>query len=255
MQNCTECFGKKWYAKLDGHGRQIVNKDGLRLWRCFRCGHVQTEHAAPIPPSHIRTGANILYFDLEVSYSLVYNYGLKVPSKYISPDNLIHSYIILGWAASYMHQTKVYSAFLKSNEIKDWDDARILPDLRELMESADILAGHNVVSYDIKRANTRFLKNGLPGVIGKKTLDTLKIARSKLAFESNTLDEICRELGLRGKDPMTRDDWLAIQAGKTEAIRKAATYNIRDVTQGKEVMASLQPFANVKKFYGSVAIE
>lgn len=260
MQNCDNCFGKKWYAKLDKSGVQMVDADGLRLWRCFRCGKVQTERAAPIPPKHVRTGANILYFDLEVSYSLLYNYGLKVPSKYIAKDNLLQRYIILGWAASYMHETKIYSDFLTSKEITKWNDSRILPRLRELMSGADILAGHNVDGYDVRRSNTRFVLNNMDGILvggsgGKKTLDTLKIARSKFAFESNTLDEICAALGLRGKDPMSREDWLKIQAGDEKTIAKAAKYNVNDVRQGKAVLKKLQPYSGKSSFYGSVGIE
>jgi hypothetical protein len=255
VQNCDECFGKRWYTKLDKKGKQIVNRGGQRLWRCFRCGHVQIERAPTIPPIHIRKGANVLYIDLEVSYSEVYNYGLKVPSKYMSFENLVHPYFIIAWAASYMHERTVYSDVVTPKDALKWNDAKILPRLYELMDSADIIAGHNVDSYDIKRANARFFINGLGAVTEKKTLDTLKIARRKFAFESNCLDYICQVLGLRGKDPITRSDWLAVMAGDAKIIDKVARYNVNDVKIGKEVLKKLQAYSGKKAYYGTVSIE
>jgi hypothetical protein len=255
MQNCEICYGKRWYAKLDKNGVQMKNPDGLRQWRCFRCGTVQTERAKPIPPIHVRTGANILYIDLEVSFTEVYNYGLKVPSKYISPENLIHPYYIIGWSASYMHETKIYHDVISPQDAIKWSDAVILPRLFELMQSADIIAGHNVDSYDIKRANTRFFVNGMGAVTDKKTLDTLKIARRKFAFESNRLSYICEVLGLRGKDDITRADWLAVLTGDAKVIKKIERYNINDVRIGKNVLKKMQAYSGKKTYYGSTDIE
>jgi hypothetical protein len=254
MQNCEFCYGKRWYAKLDKRGVQMVDADGRRLWRCFRCGTVDAERAKPIPPIHIRTGANILYIDLEVSFSLTYNYGLKVPSKYISPDNLLKPYYIIGWAASYMHEKTIYHDAVTPGDALAWSDAKILPRLFELMQSADIIAGHNVDNYDMKRANTRFFLNGLGAVAGKKTLDTLKIARQKFGFESNRLDDICKTLGLRGKDNVTHADWLAVMEGNEKTINKISRYNVTDVRSGKEVLRRLQAYAGKKSYYGSVVM-
>ncbi len=255
MTNCENCFGKKWYAKLDSRGVQMVDRDGLRLWRCFRCGTVQTERAVPIPPTHLRTGASILYFDLEVSYSLTYNYGLKVPGKYIPPDNLVKPFFIIAWSASYMHQPTIYHDTVTPAEAMAWDDNRILPRLNELMLSADILAGHNVDKYDIRRANARFIVNDLDAITGKKTFDTLKIARSKFAFESNRLDYICQILGLDGKDHITSEEWRQVMEGDAKVLGRIEKYNMKDVRSGKRVLNKLQGYAGKKFGYGAVGID
>ena len=256
MTNCPDCFGKKWLAKIDKRtGLQIKDGQGRKLFFCFRCGRVVAEEINSFLPTHLRLKANVLYFDLEVSLSQYYNYGARVPNKFLSPDNLIRPYFIICWSAGYMHSRTIWSDCVTAEEALAGDDSRILPRLQELMASADILAGHNVDAYDVKRANTRLLLTGGEPVIGKKTFDTLKIARSKFAFESNRLGDICAALGLRGKDGVTGDDWRAIMRGDEKPLRKVARYNARDVRAGKAVLGVLQKYSGKKVDYGTVKLE
>lgn len=256
MQNCTVCYGKKWFAHIDRKtGLQRVHKDGRRIWKCYRCGNIQEESSPVILPKIYRTTANVLYIDLEVSKSLVYNYGLKVPSKYMNFDNLAQEYYIICWSASYLNSDTVWSECVTPAEARKWSDKRILKRLRDLMDSADIIAGHNVDGYDMKRANTRFLLNGLPPVIGKKTHDTLKIARQKFAFESNRLDYISQRLGFRAKDDITNDDWLKIvKTGDKATLAKVNKYCAGDVKNGKDIMQTLVKWSGKKDEFGAVTV-
>lgn len=254
MQNCTECYGKRWYAKLNKRtGLQEKNRDGKLLWRCYRCGHVQSEPTRVVIPQVIRTGASILYLDIEVSKSLYFNYGSRVPSKHLRSDDLLHEYYIICWSASYLHDEKVWSECVTPDDAKNWTDARILEKIRNLMASADIIAGHNVDAFDIRKLNTRFEKNGLEPVINKPTYDTLKIARSKLAFESNKLDDILKFYGLRPKDDISNDDWLEIvKTPNKKVLKKVMDYNVNDVTGGKQVLRRFIPISGKSNDYGSL---
>lgn len=268
MQNCESCGGKKWFAHIDRNtGLQrrhhIKTVDGfeydLRIWKCWRCGNVQDE-VEPFIPLRYRTTANILYIDLEVSKSAVYNYGLPVKSGYINPDDLVLDYFIICWSASYVGSDRVWSDCVTQKDVKAWragkkPDGRILGRLQELMSNADLLAGHNVDRYDVKRANTRFLLNGLEPVTDKKTHDTLKIARSKFAFESNRLDYISKKLGLRPKDDIRNSDWLKIvNTGDEKTLAKVLRYNRGDVRSGKGILEKLMIYSGKKEYYGSVTL-
>jgi hypothetical protein len=263
LQNCEECGGKKWFAHIDhktGLQRKhhIKTVDGveydLRIWKCWRCANIQ-EEVAPFVPIKYRTIANILYIDLEVSKSQVFSYGLRVPSGYINPEDLFREYYIICWSASYIGKEKIWSDCVTPEEAREWSDKRILGNLQELMASADILAGHNVDSYDLKRSNTRFLLNGLEPVTGKKTLDSLKIARSKFHFESNRLDYISQKLGLRPKDDIRNSDWLKIvTTGDGPTLRKVLRYNKGDVTSGKGVLERLMKYSGKKANYGAIKL-
>lgn len=254
MQNCEECFGKRWYAKLSRKtGLQLKDRDGNLLWRCWRCGHVQTEPLKPTLPVTVRTDASILYLDIESSKSLYYSYGARVASGYLRTDDLVREYFIICWSASYLHDDHVWSDSVNIKEAQAWNDGNILQKIHDLMESADIIAGHNVDRFDIRKLNTRFARHGIEPVVGKKTIDTLKIARSKMAFESNKLDYISRFYGFRPKDDITDDDWRQLLEKPDKALlNKIQTYNIGDVNSGKSVLRKLMRMANKKPYYGSV---
>jgi hypothetical protein len=264
MQNCERCGGRKWFSHIDrktGLQRKhhIKLTDGteydLRIWRCWRCGQVQ-EETRPFIPLQYRTSANILYIDIEVSKSLYFNYGNKVYSNYLNVADLYKERYIISWAASYVGSKTVWSDCVTGKEAKKWTDARILPQLRELMESADIIAGHNVDSFDVKHINARLLLNEQEPVTGKKTLDTLKIARQKFAFESNKLDYISQKLGLRPKDDIRNEDWLNIvKTGDEKTLAKVLKYNKGDVTSGKGVLERLMKYSGKRTDYGAQSLD
>jgi uncharacterized protein YprB with RNaseH-like and TPR domain len=124
------------------------------------------------------------------------------------------------------------------------------------MDAADILAGHNLDLFDVKHVNARLLLNGLEPVIGKKTLDTLKIARSKFAFESNRLDFISQALGFRPKDDIRNSDWLKIvTTGDAKTLKKVNKYCKGDVVNGKNVMQTLMKHSGKKTNYGAQSLD
>lgn len=264
MQNCEQCGGKRWFSHLDAktglqRKHHIKTADGfeydLRIWKCFRCGNIQ-EEVAPFVPIEYRTIANILYFDLEVSKSMMFNYGLRVPSGYINPEDLYRDFYIICWSASYVGKSTVWSECVTSKEAQKWNDKRILVRLHELMESADILAGHNIDKFDLRKVNARFLLNGMEPITHKKTLDTLKIARSKFSFESNRLDYISQKLGLRPKDDIRNSDWLKIvTSGDEKTLKKVNKYCRGDVTSGKGVLEKLMKFSGKRVDYGAIALD
>lgn len=263
MQNCENCGGKRWLAKINKrtglqekhHIKGDEVEYDLRVWRCWRCGNTQEEETPFIPMAR-RPKASVLYLDLEVSKSMMFNYGLSVPSGYINPDDLIKPFYIICWSASYLGSDTVWSDCVTQKEAKKWDDSRILPRLQELMQSADLLAGHNLDRFDLRKANTRFLLNGIEPIVGKKTLDTLKIARAKFAFESNRLDFISQALGLRPKDDIRNADWLRIvTSGDPATLRKVNKYCRGDVKNGMGILERLMRYSGKRDYYGTVTLE
>jgi len=243
MRLCENCYRRHWRAKINkSTGLQVKHNNGNLVYVCIFCGNVQEEDE-PVIPIPERIQANILYIDLETSKSLYYNYGAKVPSKYLRCDNLVHEWYMIGWAASYVGSDKVWSQVVSPESARDWNDADIVGRLWELMNAAEIIAGHNVDGFDLKRCNTRFAKHKLPPITGKKTLDTLKIARSKHSFESNTLQFISEWYGFDGKDDITNQDWINAMNGDAKTLQRIEKYNRGDVIHGKQVLEELLPIA------------
>lgn len=251
MKRCENCFRRHWRAKIDKTtGLQIKHKNGNLVYVCIWCGHVQEEEPGIIPiPERIK--ANILYIDIETSKSLYYNYGPRVPSRYLREDDLVHEWFMISWSASYIGNSTVWSQIVTPKKALQWDDREIVKRLWDLMNSAEIIAGHNVQGFDFKRCNTRFAKHNLPPITGKKFIDTLKLAKSNYSFERNTLDYICKFYGLRGKDEVTNEDWLKILKGDKPTFEKIEKYNRRDVIEGKIVLEKLIPSANKRETFGA----
>lgn len=159
---------------------------------------------------------------------------------------------MIGWAASYVGNDTVWSQFVSSKESIAADDSQIAEKLHGLMNAAEIIAGHNVDGFDIKKCNTMFKFHGLPPITGKKTIDTLKIARSKYSFESNGLDYISQVLGFSGKDDINNQDWINAMHGDKPTLEKIKTYCIGDVSNGKKILMELLPIANKKLNFGAL---
>lgn len=252
MRICENCGARHWRAKLNKQtGLQVRHKNGQKVFICVKCGTAQEEETGVIPSSQ-RPLANILYLDIETSKSLYYNYGPKVPSKYLNTDDLVHEWYMISWAASLVGSETVWTQIVTPTQAREWDDSAILQRLHDLMDASEIIAGHNVDAFDFKKINTRFMLHGIPPITGKKTIDTLKIARSKLSLESNKLDWIEHRIGLLGKDKITNADWLAAMSGDAATLNRIKTYNIGDVTQGKAVLEWLLPIASKKELLGAV---
>ena len=251
MQLCENCLRRHWKAKLNKNGTQVKHRNGNLVYICIYCGTAQEEDNTFIETNR-GIQANILYIDTEISKSIYYNYGAKVPSKYLSYHNLISEWYMMGWCASYHGQETIWSGFLSGKDSKAHNDGAIAGRLWELMNAAEIIAGHNVDGFDLKKCNTVFLRHGLPFITGKKTIDTLKLARSKLSLESNALDYISQYLGFSGKDDITNDDWIAAMNGNTKTLKKIEKYCQGDVRTGKQVLNKFLPLANKKANFGAI---
>lgn len=256
MRLCKNCLRRHWRAKINkATGLQVKHQNGNLVYVCIYCGNVQEEEAQFLP-SPDRIQANILYIDTENSTSVYENYGAKVPSKYLSYQNLVHEWFMLGWSASYIGSDIVWTGFVTPDEAKKRTDKGIAQRLHNLMNAAEIIAGHNVDGFDLKKCNTVFMRHGLSpistvGPGAKKTIDTLKLARSKLSHESNCLDYLAKYYGLNGKDEITKEDWRMATAGDKKTLKKIEVYCKGDVVNGKGVLEKFIPLANKKFSFGA----
>ena len=96
-------------------------------------------------------------------------------------------------------------------------------------DEADIVVGHNLAGFDTKKLRGAWLELGLPEPRPFKTIDTLKVAR-EFGFESNTLDALCKRLGIPAKtDKYSVEVARAACAGTLAAQRKITRYNKGDI--------------------------
>ena len=83
----------------------------------------------------------------------------------------------------------------------EWGDGKqgMLERVWEAVDEADIVVGHNIVGFDLKKLNTEWRDAGFMAPRPYKTVDTLREARKQFGDESKTLDALCERLGVGGK--------------------------------------------------------
>lgn len=183
--------------------------------------------------------AKILFADLELSPNLGYSWGGKWEVNIL--DYAKEWQIIsIGWKWE-GGKTQVVCM----GDFPDKDDRRLVLKLYDLFQEADIIICHNGDSFDIKKAKTRFLFHGLPPTKQLITIDTKKIAKKYFSFNSNSLDDLGKHLGLGRKVHHEGFElWLKCMSGNKSAWRRMKKYNAGDVDLLEKIYQKLRPWVS-----------
>jgi len=115
--------------------------------------------------------------------------------------------------------------------------------LREILDSADIVSGHNSQRFDDKKTNARLLKHGIDPPSPYLTIDTLKAARRRFQNPSNRLDALGDILGVGRKVVHTgKHLWFGCMSGDEKSWRLMKRYNKQDVQLLERVYERLLPW-------------
>lgn len=113
----------------------------------------------------------------------------------------------------------------------------------EWYDAADIVVGHNLDRFDTKHLKAGWAEYGWASPSPWKTVDTLKVARAEFAFESNTLDALCKRLGITAKSgKYDAETAHAACDGDEKAQRKIKAYNIGDIRATEAAYDRLRPW-------------
>jgi len=191
----------------------------------------------------VHNDLRILLLDMEISYAVYYAFPSK-REQYLSPKNIKHPQFCICAAWKWHNEVSIYSIKITDDHRtfkKDFrNDFIIAKKLHEVMSEADIIVAHNGDAFDIKHANTLFIKHGLGPIPEKKSIDTLKVARRYFNFAGNDLDTLSKRFGGDGK--IDKPDWILLTDGDEEEIYKATTYCISDVNELERVFVNIRPY-------------
>jgi len=186
--------------------------------------------------------AKILLFDIETAPNLAYVWG-----KY--EQNVIdyqHEWYMLTFAYKWYGEKKVHGRALpdyRGYKKGSMDDKKLVSELRDLFDEADIIVGHNGDQFDIKKSNARFLVHGLPPPSPYKTVDTKKVAKKYFNFNSNKLDDLGQHLGLGRKEKHEGFElWLGCMRGDPKSWAHMLKYNKQDVNLLESVYETMKPW-------------
>lgn len=183
-----------------------------------------------------------LYFDVETSYCTGWFWRPSYKTS-ISYNQIFQ-------------ESKIICICYKFEGDKDvsyltWDkgcDKKMMDKFFKVINEADEVISHNGINFDVKWIRTRFLAHGYTSMPDIKSLDTLRIARTKFKFNSNRLNDIGITLGLGQKmDTGGIDLWHdIIQRNSKEAMSRMVAYCQQDVILLEKIFLKLKGFSPVK---------
>ena len=182
----------------------------------------------------------ILFLDIETSMMLYGIFSLRLDS-YGTPAHIIRDWNIITAAYKWQGDKKIHVLSVPKNDV--FNDYKLVKKLKVVIESADIVVGHNVVAFDLKKIETRCIKHKLDPMPAVQCVDTLKVARQVFKFTSNKLDYIAKFLGVGGKTDNTRGLWVRILQGDGTALAEMKKYNKNDVKIQEKVYNKLKGYA------------
>jgi len=182
----------------------------------------------------------VLLIDIETTPLQVHCWGTW--KQRIGHEQVINDWFMLSYSAKWLFDSKMYGSVLTPREALNKDDSRIAKELWKLFDQADVLIGHNILRFDLPKAQTRFLINKLAPPSPFRVIDTLKVAQQNFRFASNKLDYI-GQLLLNDKKLHTEYQlWLRCLDGDAPSLEEMLIYNKKDVLLLEEAYVFLRPY-------------
>lgn len=183
----------------------------------------------------------IILFDIETSLIIATTFTLY-PER-IPHDGILQDWFILSGAWKELGSKTVQSVSVADfKRTKLDDDYDVVKAIRNGLLDADIVVGHNLDKFDIRKLNTRLIFHGLPPLPKIQTIDTLKVAKKIGQFTSNRLDYLSKYLVGRGKEKTTPDLWMKCMNGDKKSLAEMTHYNKIDVIRLEEVYKKFKPY-------------
>ncbi len=183
----------------------------------------------------------ILLLDIETQPDLVYTWGVYEQNAISVKEH----WQLLSFSAKWLGGKHITRGLPDYKGYKPGgSDEKLLDELWDLLDEADIVVAHNGVDFDIKKINARFLALGFLPPSPYKVVDTKRALKQIAAFSSNKLNWLCKQLELGEKTAEHQDFqmWLDCMAGDKKAWEKMLKYNHHDVELLEELFTTIRPW-------------
>lgn len=180
----------------------------------------------------------VLFWDIETNPGLFYGWSMRYEPFYQLKGTSV-SCVAYKWE----HENKVHTIRLsKSEHLKDArDDKSIIEKMSKVINEADVMIAHNGDSFDWKKFNARVLHHNLPPLKKPKLVDTLKMVRSQMKFDSHKLGDLCKQLEVSLKIENEKNLFVkALTCWKS--YKKLYKYCVGDVIALEDVYNKLKPY-------------
>lgn len=178
-----------------------------------------------------------LFYDIETSPNLVLSWqiGSRVS---LGIESIVKEREIICICWKWEGENKIHSL-----EWNNGEDKELVRKFSKVLESANVVIGHNSDSFDNKVFKGRCLYHHIPIQTKYKGVDTLKISRRLFKLNSNKLDYIARFLGLGQKPHTGFQLWKDIVLkNDKKAMKKMVDYCKNDVILLEKIYKKLDKY-------------
>lgn len=195
--------------------------------------------------------ARILIVDIETAPNIAYVWGAW--KQNIGQNQWKEKGYIMSFAAKWLDSDEVIYEENRTNS-----DTRIVERLFWLLDEADVVVAHNGDRFDLPTILGRGVVAGLAPPSPYHTIDTVRIARRRFRFVSNSLRNLAEELKVdhlkseHAKFPGF-ELWLECLKGNDEAWNEMRDYNIEDVLALQDIYLKMRPYIDNHPNIGEVA--
>lgn len=198
--------------------------------------------------------ARILLLDIETAPHIAYVWNAWKQNIY--QKQWLEKGHVMSFAAKWLGDDEIVYV-----ENRKSDDLNIITILYDLLDQADIVVAHNGQRFDLPVILGRGVIHGLTPPSPYFIVDTFQTARKELRIVSNSLANLCEEMGLTQKEDHKKfpgfELWLECLRGNDEAWKEMEEYNIADVVSLEELYLRLRPYMknhpNVSRANGNVS--
>lgn len=186
----------------------------------------------------------ILLLDIETKPLLGFIWQLW--DNNLALNQIKDDWSILSWSAKWLGEDEVFYEDNRHSKNLD-DDSKLLKNLWKLIDSADILVGHNIRKFDDKKIAARFIQNGFKPPSSYRQEDTMLLAKSAFGFTSNKLEYLTKKLCVKHKKMDHAKFpgfmlWAECLKGNIDAWNEMEAYNRLDVLSLEELYLILKPW-------------
>lgn len=185
-----------------------------------------------LPERAIEPEPRVLFLDVETSPYIAKVWGLYGIDA-IGINQMVKDRSVIAWAAKWLGEDEMmYQDARKARDLRR--DKKLLKQIRDLMDEADIVITQNGDRFDIRVLNARFEVNGIRKPSSFQRADTKKICKKHFDFPSYSLAYLCKVFNLPHQKTEHKkfpgmELWNACEAGNPEAWEEMEKYNKMDV--------------------------
>jgi DNA polymerase elongation subunit (family B) len=194
----------------------------------------------------------ILLFDIETAPIEAYVWDIW--NQNIGINMIKQDWSVLSWSAKWLGDDAKKTMYMDNrNEKNVRNDRKLLEGIRQLLDEADIVVGHNSDKFDIKKLNARFLLNNMQPPSSYRRLDTKKLAKKHFNLTSNKLayitDKLCTKYKKLSHSKFPGFSlWEECMNGNTEAWKEMERYNRYDTLSLEEAFLKILPWESASLF-------